>query len=134
MHGRLSTSGRLVVHEPRGQALNQAKSRLQRAAAGRDVAPISFAKSKGNLKRWEGTANWDLVDAPCTNTGSLRRHPECKYRIFELDDDIGDLSLLLHTQRRLLHQAVSLLRPGGSLVYSTCSSRPEENEEQATWA
>merc|ERR1711862_889799 len=72
---------------------------------------------------------------PCSNTGSLKRHPECKYRLFECDKRIKELSALCETQRRLLRLANELMRPdGGSLVYCTCSLLVEENEEQVVWA
>lgn len=65
-----------------------------------------------------------LVDAPCTGTGTLRRNPEIRWRITARD--IADLS---GRQRRILRSAARMVRPGGSLVYSTCSVEPEENEE-----
>ena len=64
-----------------------------------------------------------LVDAPCAGTGTLRRNPEIRWRISA--DDIDDLSL---RQKRLLHNAARVVKPGGRLVYSTCSVEPEENE------
>jgi 16S rRNA (cytosine967-C5)-methyltransferase len=65
-----------------------------------------------------------LVDAPCSGLGVLRRHPEAKWR-----KTAEDLARHQAAQRRLLDQARLLLRPGGILVYSTCSSEPEENEQ-----
>jgi 16S rRNA (cytosine967-C5)-methyltransferase len=64
-----------------------------------------------------------LVDAPCTGTGTLRRNPEIRWRITA--DDIEDLSA---RQQQLLQNAASVVKPGGRLVYSTCSVEPEENE------
>ena len=64
-----------------------------------------------------------LVDAPCSGTGTLRRNPEIRWRISA--DDIDDLSL---RQKQLLHNAARVVKPGGRLVYSTCSVEPEENE------
>jgi 16S rRNA (cytosine967-C5)-methyltransferase len=65
-----------------------------------------------------------LVDAPCSGLGVLRRHPEGKWR-----KDAASLKQHQAVQQKLLEQARSLLRPGGVLVYSTCSSEPEENEQ-----
>jgi 16S rRNA (cytosine967-C5)-methyltransferase len=65
-----------------------------------------------------------LVDAPCSNTGVLGKRPEARWRL--VDEDFGELSEL---QERLIQQAVSRLKPGGRLVYSTCSIEPEENSD-----
>ncbi len=64
-----------------------------------------------------------LVDAPCTGIGSLRRNPDARWRV-----KAGDARRLAETQRALLARAASVLRPGGTLVYSTCSFEPAENE------
>lgn len=65
-----------------------------------------------------------LVDAPCSGTGTLARNPEIKWRILPAD-------FLRHQKRQkaILAQALTLLAPGGRLVYSTCSLEPEENEQ-----
>ncbi len=65
-----------------------------------------------------------LIDAPCSNTGVMRRRVDLRWRIREVE--IGRLRA---TQRELLRQAATLLKPGGTLVYSTCSLEPEENSE-----
>src|SRR5205807_606202 len=66
-----------------------------------------------------------LVDAPCSNTGVLRRRPEARWRLLS-----GDLVGLAALQDALLERALALVRPGGRVVYSTCSIEPEENEER----
>jgi 16S rRNA (cytosine967-C5)-methyltransferase len=67
-----------------------------------------------------------LIDAPCSNTGVLRRRVDLRWRI--RPEELTRLSAL---QLQLMHQAAPLLKPGGVLVYSTCSLEPEENEEVA---
>ena len=64
-----------------------------------------------------------LVDAPCSGTGTLRRHPEIRWRL-----RAEDLAQLAARQRALLDRAARLVRPGGRLVYSVCSLEPEEGE------
>ena len=64
-----------------------------------------------------------LVDAPCSGLGTLRRNPEIKWRVTE-----ADLVPLSEKQRALLEATAAVVRPGGLLLYSTCSTEPEENE------
>ena len=64
-----------------------------------------------------------LVDAPCSATGVIRRHPDIK--LLRRPEDVAALAA---TQRGILSRCLGLLRPGGVLVYSTCSVMPEENE------
>lgn len=66
-----------------------------------------------------------LVDAPCTGTGTFRRHPDARWRL-----RVSDVPVLAAVQKQILKSAATLVRPGGLLVYSTCSLEPEENEEQ----
>jgi 16S rRNA (cytosine967-C5)-methyltransferase len=65
-----------------------------------------------------------LVDAPCSGTGTLGRNPEIKWRL-----EPGDLPRQQERQRGILANAMRVLRPGGRLVYSTCSLEQEENEQ-----
>jgi 16S rRNA (cytosine967-C5)-methyltransferase len=65
-----------------------------------------------------------LVDAPCSGTGTLRRNPEIRWRL-----SAEDIPGLVERQKRILRNAIELVRPGGRLVYSTCSVEREENEE-----
>jgi 16S rRNA (cytosine967-C5)-methyltransferase len=69
-----------------------------------------------------------LLDVPCSGLGTLRRDPDLKWR--RREDDLGPLSL---AERQMLDAAARTVRPGGYLVYATCSSEPEENEEVAAW-
>lgn len=68
-----------------------------------------------------------LLDAPCSATGTLRRHPDVAWH--RTPDDIKRLT---KTQAELLHHALDMLKPGGKLVYSVCSLQPEEGEAQIT--
>lgn len=66
-----------------------------------------------------------LVDAPCTGTGTFRRHPDARWRL-----RMSDLAVMSALQTTLLKSAATVVAPGGLLVYSTCSLEPEENDEQ----
>jgi 16S rRNA (cytosine967-C5)-methyltransferase len=107
-----------------------------------DRSPARMARLRDNLARlslqaedvvtdaaeWPGQGNggYDgvLVDAPCTSTGTIRRHPDVAW--LRQENDIAALAAL---QKRLLQRAVALLKPGGTLVYCTCSLEPEEGEQ-----
>jgi 16S rRNA (cytosine967-C5)-methyltransferase len=66
-----------------------------------------------------------LVDVPCTGTGTFRRHPDARWRL-----KASDLAVLPAAQRAILNAAAMVVRPGGLLIYSTCSLELEENDEQ----
>ena len=68
-----------------------------------------------------------LLDAPCTGTGTIRRHPDGRWRVGP-----AELTELVALQEQILDAAAPLVRPGGVLVYSTCSLEQEENEQQIT--
>ncbi len=70
-----------------------------------------------------------ILDVPCSNTGVLNKRPEARWRLTE-----ENLASLLETQKKLLMQAVKLLKPAGQLWYLTCSILKEENEERMQWA
>src|SRR4030081_1683591 len=107
-----------------------------------DRSPNRMARLRDNLARlgleaemvvadaaeWQGgnSGGFDgiLVDAPCPSPGTTRRHPDVAW--LRQEADIGALVAL---QKRLLQKAVTLLRPGGTLVYCTCSLAPEEGEQ-----
>jgi 16S rRNA (cytosine967-C5)-methyltransferase len=74
------------------------------------------------VRRLEGKIDRVLVDAPCSGTGTLRRNPDIKWRGINLDTLVAD-------QTRILEAAARLLKPGGRLVYATCSLLREENED-----
>ena len=107
-----------------------------------DRSPARMARLRDNLARlslqadevvtdaaeWPGQDNGGfdgvLVDAPCTSTGTIRRHPDVAWLRQE-----ADIAALAALQKRLLQRAVALLKPGGTLVYCTCSLEPEEGEQ-----
>ncbi|MGJ5048216.1 RsmB/NOP family class I SAM-dependent RNA methyltransferase [Bradyrhizobium oligotrophicum] len=107
-----------------------------------DRSPARMNRLKDNMARLQLTAEtvvadaaeWQpsdgggfdglLLDAPCTSTGTIRRHPDVGWLRSE-----ADITALSGLQTRLLTRAASLLKPGGTLVYCTCSLEPEEGEQ-----
>jgi 16S rRNA (cytosine967-C5)-methyltransferase len=71
-----------------------------------------------------GTFEYVLLDAPCTGLGTLREHPEIRWRL-----QPGDSARMATIQLRMLERAASILRPGGAIVYSVCSLAPAEGED-----
>ncbi len=86
-----------------------------------NVAPVAFDARHPAVQPVDAV----LVDAPCTGTGTFRRHPDARWRL-----RLSDLAVTAMTQRDILRSAAQLVKPGGLLVYSTCSLEPEENEAQ----
>lgn len=70
-------------------------------------------------------ADMVFIDAPCTGTGTLRRHPDGRWRVTP-----AALDSLARLQAEILHAGAGLVRRGGLMVYATCSLEPEENEAQ----
>ena len=68
-----------------------------------------------------------LVDVPCTGTGTFRRHPDARWRL-----RVSDFAVLGALQKKILRAAATVVKPGGLLVYSTCSLELEENDDQVT--
>jgi 16S rRNA (cytosine967-C5)-methyltransferase len=87
-------------------------------------ARVLTADLRADLSWWDGSAfDRILLDAPCSGTGVIRRHPDIK--LLRVPSDIAGF---VATQRRLLERCRTLLRPGGRLLYCTCSLLPDENE------
>jgi 16S rRNA (cytosine967-C5)-methyltransferase len=66
-----------------------------------------------------------LIDVPCTGTGTFRRHPDARWRV-----KVSDIAVMSALQKLILRAAGKVVKPGGLLIYSTCSLEPEENDEQ----
>ncbi|HWS99017.1 MAG TPA: 16S rRNA (cytosine(967)-C(5))-methyltransferase RsmB [Pyrinomonadaceae bacterium] len=109
------------LHEHRLRAIKEAASRQGIKNLG-----LVAHDAETSLPFPENFFDRVLVDAPCTGTGTLRRNPEIRWRITD-----RDVATLAARQERILAHAARTLRPGGRLVYSTCSVEREENEEVA---
>ena len=103
------------VAEGRLDRVTENADRLQLAS----IEPTLIERDSTNIP--EGPYDAVLIDVPCSNTGVFARRPEARWRFKE-----NDLEELVHLQTRLLLTAYDLIRPGGRIVYSTCSVEPEE--------
>jgi len=101
--------------EPR---LGRLRENLQRCGLAAEVVAADAAEWTG------GPFDGVLVDAPCSSTGTIRRHPDIAWL-----KRAADLTALTALQRRLIERAIGLTRPGGTIVFCTCSLEPEEGEQ-----
>ncbi|TXI36441.1 MAG: RsmB/NOP family class I SAM-dependent RNA methyltransferase [Nitrosomonas sp.] len=115
--------GQIYLHDIRQEALAEARRRLRRA--GIQNAQVIQDKSP-HLSKLKKKCDWVLVDAPCSGTGTLRRNPDMKWRF-----EIEWISRLQGQQRTIFERALSFLKPGGRIVYATCSVLRAENEVQS---
>jgi len=115
----MNNSGEIVACDVRGEALLELEKRAARAGAGIiRTLPLDHARPAGPFDAV-------FVDAPCSGTGTWRRQPELRWRLTP-----ARLVELTALQDRLLDQAAGLVRPGGRLLYATCSILPVENQDR----
>lgn len=108
-------------------ALDLSEARLQRVRENLARTGLQAQVIRADALGWEPGTPFDaiLLDAPCSATGTIRRHPD-----LPLIRKPADLEALVDLQARLLDRAVTLLKPGGRLVFCTCSLLPDEGEAQ----
>lgn len=122
----MRNSGRLYAFDTSGHRLDALKPRLARSGLS-NVHPVAIAHERDDrIKRLAGKINRVLVDAPCSGLGTLRRSPDLKWR-----QTPQTVAAQAELQQAILNSAARLLKPGGRLVYATCSLLPAENEAVA---
>jgi 16S rRNA (cytosine967-C5)-methyltransferase len=119
----MRNTGRLYAFDVSAHRLDALKPRLARSKLS-NVHPAAIAHERDErIKRLAGKIDRVLVDAPCSGLGTLRRNPDLKWR-----QDAGAVQELVAKQTAILASAARLLKPGGRLVYATCSLLRDENE------
>lgn len=119
---KLQGRGQIFLHDIRSASLVKAKRRLRRAGIeNAQILPYDAPAKKDLL----GKMNWVLIDVPCSGSGTLRRNPDLKWKFSE-----EILERLIQEQRKIVDDALPFLKPGGKIIYATCSIFPPENELQ----
>ena len=119
----MRNTGRLYAFDTSGHRLAALRPRLARSGLS-NVYPVQIAHERDErIKRLAGKIDRVLVDAPCSGLGTLRRNPDMKWR--QSPQSIAELK---DKQKAILDSAARLLKPGGRLVYATCSLLEDENE------
>jgi 16S rRNA (cytosine967-C5)-methyltransferase len=118
---QLALAGAAVV------AVDSSRTRLALVAENLARLGLDAERVHADATNWQPSERFDavLLDAPCSSTGTIRRHPDIPYT-----KSAKDIAALAGLQERLLDNAAKLVTPGGRLVYSTCSLEPEEGEAQ----
>ena len=118
----MRSQGRLYAFDVSEKRLTNLKPRLKRSGLSNLHPQLIAHENDNKIKRLAGKIDRVLVDAPCSGLGTLRRNPDMKFR--QSPQSIIELT---HKQAAILAAASKLLKPGGRLVYATCSLLPEEN-------
>jgi 16S rRNA (cytosine967-C5)-methyltransferase len=119
----MRSHGRVYAFDVSPRRLANLKPRLARSGLS-NVHPVRISDERdARIKRLSGKIDRVLVDAPCSGFGTLRRNPDLKWRVPQ-----AAIAELAAKQARLVAAAAALVKPGGRLVYATCSVLPEEND------
>ena len=122
----MRNTGRIYAFDTAAHRLDALKPRLARSKLS-NVYPSAIANERDErVKRLAGKIDRVIVDAPCSGLGTLRRNPDLKWR--QSPEAVKEMNA---KQAAILEAAAKLLKPGGRLVYATCSVLPAENEEIA---
>lgn len=122
---QMKNKGHVVACDINEARLKRCAERMRRAGLHNVETRVLTSESDRWVKRHKGGFDRVLVDAPCSGTGTWRRNPDARWRAPELG-----LEKLVALQARILASAARLVKPGGRLVYATCSVLSEENEAQ----
>ena len=119
----MQNKGRILALDVHQWKLNELRKRCGRA--GVDVAETRLIEGSKGIKRLANYADRVLLDVPCSGLGVLRRNPDAKWKLSEVEID-----RLIIEQQDILTRYSTMVKPGGKLVYATCSILPSENEQQ----
>lgn len=119
----MQNKGKIIALDVSAKKLQELQRRVKKA--GISIVEARTIDTKKVIKRLEASADLVLIDAPCSGTGVLRRNPDIRWFL-----DEKELNRLIGIQQELLNDFIHCVKPGGKLIYSTCSILPSENEKQ----
>ncbi|MBQ4821811.1 methyltransferase domain-containing protein [Aquimarina sp. MMG016] len=119
----MQNKGQIIAMDIYGNKLKELKRRARRAGA-HNIEPRVIESTK-DIKKLYGKADRVLIDAPCSGLGVLRRNPDAKWKL-----QPEFLDTIRKTQAEILESYAKMVKPGGKLVYATCSILPSENQNQ----
>ncbi|TPW18483.1 MAG: Fmu (Sun) domain-containing protein, partial [Halothiobacillaceae bacterium] len=121
----MENRGQIIACDVSKKRLDDLRTRLKRAGVDNVHPQLISDENDRCMKKYHGKMARVLIDAPCSGSGTLRRNPDMKWRPLNLES-------LIQRQQSILAAAAPLVKPGGRLVYATCSLLKEENEEVIT--
>jgi 16S rRNA (cytosine967-C5)-methyltransferase len=119
----MQNKGRIIALDTEAWKLEELKKRARRAGAGNIETRV--IESSKTIKRLENSADRLLLDVPCSGLGVIRRNPDAKWKL-----SLDFIERIKELQQHILADYSTLVKPGGLMVYSTCSLLPTENENQ----
>lgn len=119
----MKNKGKIIAMDVTEKKLEELRRRSTRAGA--SIIETRLIESTKVIKRLDATADRLLLDVPCSGSGVLRRNPDAKWKL-----DVEEIKRLVDLQADILHSYSKMCKPGGYMVYASCSVFPIENEKQ----
>lgn len=121
----LKGKGTIYLHDVRSQAIKEAKKRFERAG----IQNVQYFDNTSSLpSHLIRKMDWVIVDVPCSGTGTFRRNPDLKWKLKK-----EDITSLIAEQKAIFAKAIKFVKPGGFIMYATCSVLKEENQDQIAY-
>ena len=125
MAAMMQNKGTIYACDVHSKRLEQLTKRTRRAGVHNVRTHVLSSENDKWVKKHQQVADVVLIDAPCSGTGTWRRSPDSRWNLTQ-----SDLQNLIETQSSILRSAKRLVKPGGVLLYATCSLLKDENEKQ----
>jgi len=119
----MQNKGRIIAMDTEAWKLEELKKRARRAGASNIETRV--IESSKTIKRQENSADRLLLDVPCSGLGVLKRNPDAKWKL-----SLDAVEKVKETQQKIINDYSVIVKPGGLMVYATCSVLPSENEKQ----